>query len=72
MKIKLNPSNKKIFMHLRDGDVFQFDDVVYMKIETIEAEGNTELNAVDLNDGATYYFYDEEIIPLKNAVLTAE
>ena len=72
MKIKLNPSNRKIFMHLCDGEVFQFDDVVYMKIEAIQAEGNIELNAVDLTDGATYYFHKEEVNPLKNAVLIAE
>ena len=72
MKIKLNPSNRKVFMHLCDGEVFQFDDVVYMKIETIQAENDIELNAVDLSDGATYYFHNEEVIPLKNAVLIAE
>jgi hypothetical protein len=72
MKIKLNPSNRKIFMHLCDGEVFQFDDVVYMKIEAIQVENEIELNAVDLSDGVTYYFHNEEVIPLKNAVLIAE
>lgn len=72
MKIKLNPSNKKLFVCLQDGEVFQFDEVVYMKIETIQAENDIELNAIDLNDGAAYYFHNEEVIPLKNAVLIAE
>lgn len=72
MKIKRNPSNRKLFMHLCDGEVFQFDDVVYMKIEAIQAENDIELNAIDLNDGAAYYFHNEEVIPLKNAVLIAE
>jgi hypothetical protein len=72
MKIKLNPSKRKVFMHLSDGEVFQFDDVVYMKIEAIQGENDIVLNAVDLSDGATYYFYNEEVVPLKNAVLIAE
>ena len=72
MKIKLNPSNRKTFLHLCDGEVFQFDNVVYMKIEAIQAKNDIELNAVDLSDGATYYFHNEEVVPLKNAVLVAE
>lgn len=72
MKIKLNPSNKKLFVCLQDGEVFQFDEVVYMKIETIQVENDIELNAIDLNDGAAYYFHNEEVIPLKNAVLITE
>lgn len=72
MKIKLNPSNRKVFIHLCDGEVFQFDNVVYMKIETIQAESGIEFNAIDLNDGAAYFFDNEEVIPLKNAVLIAE
>ena len=72
MKIKVNSVNRKNFSQLCNGEVFMFDETIYMKIEKIFAENDVELNAVDLEDGATYYFGTESVVPLKNAFLTTE
>lgn len=69
------------FGHLLEGTTFSLDDnpTVYMKIRQDRWAKNkygadeTWINAVSLNDGATYHIRtDREIIPIMNIKLIIE
>ena len=44
------------FSEIDPGDVFNYDGVQYMKIETVESNGGSYFNAVDLCNGVPEHF----------------
>jgi hypothetical protein len=60
MKIVYNDVNKVSFEDLQLGDVFRYNTILFMKIET-----STRKNAVRLDDGRCTDFIDEYVEPVK-------
>lgn len=56
MRIIEEPKTSTVFSELDPGDVFNYDGVWYMKIETIESNGGSYFNAVDLYNGVLEHF----------------
>lgn len=66
MTIIRNDKNHFDFGNLEKGDVFRYQDNVFMVIKKIESKNGSVYNAIDLEDGELTLFYDdEEVIPLK-------
>ena len=56
MKIIEEPKVSITFSEIDPGDVFNYDGVWYMKTETVESNGGSYFNAVDLRNGALEHF----------------
>lgn len=56
MRIIEEPKVSIVFSELDPGDVFNYDGVWYMKIETVENGGGPYLNAVNLCNGVPEHF----------------
>lgn len=64
MKIE-NPNNFLNlipFEQVSVGDVFMIDNDIYMKIETVNDTLLGVLNAIDIRDGCSVFFYDDSIV----------
>lgn len=55
-----NNVNKVSFIDLKEGDIFQYNTILFMKIKT-----PTKYNAVRLDDGRCTDFIDEYVEPVK-------
>lgn len=56
MKIIEEPKTSTVFYELDQGDVFNYDGVWYMKVETVESNEDSYFNAVDLCNGVLEHF----------------
>ena len=56
MKIIEEPKVSITFSEIDPGDVFNYDGVLYMKIETVESNGGSYFNAVELCNGGLEHF----------------
>lgn len=66
VKIKQKETEKIDFYELKKGDVFQYNNIFYMVIETVEDSSYDCYNAVTLNEGELAYFEDtDEIIKIE-------
>lgn len=68
-------NNKKYvcFKEIKQGEVFKYQDDLFMKIEEIEAESENIMNAIFLADGELINFYDHELVfPLKYQLIINE
>lgn len=66
MKIKKTELNKILFSELKKGEVFQFDDTLFMVIEEVEDSSYEFHNAVTLKEGELNYFSEaEEVIKIE-------
>lgn len=66
MTIIRNDKNHFEFGNLENGEVFRYQDNVFMVIREVETKNGGIYNAIDLEDGGLTLFYaDEEVIPLK-------
>lgn len=66
MKIKKTELNKIIFSELKEGEVFQFGDTLFMVIEEVEDSSYNSHNAVTLKEGELNYFHEtEEVIKIE-------
>ena len=68
MRIIEEPKKFTNFEELKHGDVFSYDGVWYMKIETIRNE-KSEFNAVDLQTGTLNYIATYSYIVYQDAEL---
>ena len=63
-----NRSNTKVqFSSLSNGDVFIYDDIIYIKVQEDE-----DLNAVSLENGALNCFFQTSFVQRVNAKLVIE
>lgn len=66
MTIVRNDKNHFDFGNLENGDVFRYQDDVFMVIKEIENKNGSMYNAIDLENGDLTFFYaDEEVVALK-------
>lgn len=66
MTIIRNDKNHFDFSLLTNGDVFRYQDDIFMVIKEVENKNGGIYNAIDLENGDLTFFYsDEEVIPLK-------
>ena len=75
MKIERTSAPEKVFKDMGEGEIFCFDENIYIKIEPVcdhdDYIGDTEIyNCVNLESGICGYLDDEEKVePLPDAVL---
>lgn len=67
MKVEYHSSAKVCFSALSLGDVFAFEDCVYMKMGNI-----CGYNAVDLADGAVAVMDDDELVRVVEATVVCK
>ena len=67
MKVECHSSTMVRFNTLRQGEVFTFDDCIYMKMGDI-----CGYNAVDLEDGAVAVMEDGELVRAVEAKVVYE
>ena len=60
-----------VFSELDPGDVFNYNGVWYMKIESIQIE-NSYLNAIDLFNGIPEYIKPESAVDYQDVELRVE
>ena len=60
MKIKKSEFNKNLFSELKKGDVFQYQDTLFMVIEEIEDASYNFSNAVSIEKGELACFEDTD------------
>ena len=60
MKIKKSELNKNLFSELEKGDVFQYQDTLFMVIEEIEDASYNFYNAVSIEKGELACFEDTD------------
>lgn len=60
MKIKKSEFNKNLFSELEEGDVFQYQDTLFMVIEEIEDASYNFSNAVSIEKGELACFEDTD------------
>ena len=66
MKITRKNNNKVDFASLKNGDVFQDGDNIFMAIDEVENKNGGSYNTVNLETGVLTRFYgDEYVIPIK-------
>ena len=66
MTIIRNDKNHFDFSRLTNGDVFRYQDDVFMVIKEIENKNGGIYNAIDLESGELTFFYtDEEVVAVK-------
>jgi hypothetical protein len=63
--------NRKNFSELKEGDVFKWIGVIYMKTETLYL-ADESINAVDLECGKLATVKEDEKVTPLSAVLTVE
>lgn len=61
MQIENSNLNTVPFEQINVGDVFM-DDGVYMKIANVNDTALGVLNAIDIRDGCSVFFYDDSIV----------
>lgn len=72
MKIAKKKKNYIKFEDLNQGEVFEFEDSYFFKIELLTLNGNCYANAVSIDEGYCIYIKSyEDIIPI-NATLTID
>ena len=71
MKIIDKFDNTKTFIEISNGDVFRQGKEIFMKMEEFSNEFST-INAVNLSNGATNYFYGTDKIHPLTAFLTID
>ena len=64
MKIENSNLNTVLFGQINVGDTFMIDNNIFMKIEDVEDTLIGHLNAVDISDGCSVFFYDDTIVRL--------
>ncbi len=66
MTIIRNDKNHFEFGNLENGDVFRYQDSVFMVIREGETKNGGIYNAIDLeDDGWTRFYADEEVVAVK-------
>jgi len=66
MTIIRNDKNHFDFGNLENGDVFRYQDSIFMVIREVETENGGIYNAIDLENGELTRFYaDEEVVAVK-------
>lgn len=66
MTIVRNDKNHFDFGNLENGDVFRYQDDVFMAIKEVKTKNDGIYNAVDLETGELTLFYaDEEVVAVK-------
>lgn len=64
MEIQDNRNKKMIFSELAVGDIFQFDDYIFMKIPDIYDEKYGDNNCFDLFNNCLCYCRNDEIVEI--------
>lgn len=62
MKIENSNLNAVPFEQINVGDTFMIDNNIYMKIAIVNDDLLGILNAVDISDGCSVFFYDDTIV----------
>ena len=62
MKIENSNLNAVPFEQINVGDTFMTDNYIYMKMEMVKDTVLGALNAVDISDGCSVFFYDDTIV----------
>lgn len=69
MKIVMNNTIREVlFIELNIGDIFMYNNLLFMKIEPIYKKYNDKyerVNAVRLDSGVAKNFFDEAVISIK-------
>lgn len=73
MVIKNKRKEMVRFESIKCGDVFEFCEDIYMKIETTYCDDNGYYeNAVDLSDGSLHYLKDDNMVHVIKCELVIE
>ena len=62
MKIENSNLNAIPFEQINIGDTFMIDNDIYMKTAIVNDDLLGILNAVDISDGCSVFFYDDTIV----------
>ena len=62
MKIENSNLNTVPFEQINEGDIFMGDNGIYMKIANVNDTLLGIVNAVDIRDGCSVFFYDDSIV----------
>ena len=69
MKITRKNNNKVDFASLKNGDVFQDGDNIFMAVDEVENKNGGSYNAINLETGVLTRFYGDEYVLLIKAEL---
>ena len=50
------------FYKIKEGDIFSFNNNFYIKIHSIKTDDDDEINAINLESGASEYYYEDTVV----------